>query len=135
MNQTMSDGRTEALRRMLLERRQVTQRQIDELLAAHRAEQNRLREESVPDAEDMSFRDSTGDQRIALLEARNRTRIQLDAALRRLDEGTYGVCEDCGGEIGEARLKALPFARRCIACQEQAELLEQIERKEDRDEL
>jgi DnaK suppressor protein len=45
------------------------------------------------------------------------------------------MCENCGRQIDEARLEALPFARRCIACQEEAELIEQIERKEDREEI
>ena len=39
-----------------------------------------------------------------------------DAAIERLDEGTYGTCEGCGRPIGEARLAARPVARTCIAC-------------------
>lgn len=120
---------------MLLERRQAVQQEIDRSLAAYREGQSRLRDESVPDSEDMSLRSSTADQRISLLESRNRVRDQIDEALRRLDEGLYGICENCGTPIGEARLQALPFARRCVACQEQAELLEQIERREVRKEI
>ncbi|WP_372729136.1 TraR/DksA family transcriptional regulator [Nocardioides sp.] len=47
------------------------------------------------------------------------TRAQLaeiDAAVRRLDDSTYGVCERCRGEIGEGRLEARPMARTCIGC-------------------
>jgi DnaK suppressor protein len=135
MDEITSDQRIEGLRRMLVERRQAVQREIDESLAAYREGQNRMREESVPDTEDLSVQDSTAEQRISLMESRNRTRAQLDEALRRLDEGLYGICADCGEPIGEARLKALPFARRCVACQEQAEVLEQIERKEDREDI
>jgi RNA polymerase-binding transcription factor DksA len=40
------------------------------------------------------------------------------AALRRLDEGTYGQCEACGGPIAKARLEAIPFARFCVKCAE-----------------
>jgi RNA polymerase-binding transcription factor DksA len=42
----------------------------------------------------------------------------LDAALCRLEEGTYGTCETCGGPIGEDRLEARPAARTCIRCAE-----------------
>ncbi|HXZ93916.1 MAG TPA: TraR/DksA family transcriptional regulator [Burkholderiales bacterium] len=42
----------------------------------------------------------------------------LDAALARLDDGSYGDCVDCGGEIGLERLRAYPTAERCIRCQE-----------------
>lgn len=42
---------------------------------------------------------------------------QVDAALVRLDDGSYGRCIRCGGEIAPARLEALPWAARCIECQ------------------
>jgi RNA polymerase-binding transcription factor DksA len=45
----------------------------------------------------------------------------VDAALRRLESGRYSECEDCGGAIDPARLRALPWARRCLSCQERAE--------------
>ena len=41
---------------------------------------------------------------------------EVDAAIARLDAGTYGVCERCGSPIGAERLEALPAARLCIAC-------------------
>jgi DnaK suppressor protein len=41
---------------------------------------------------------------------------ELDAALARVDAGTYGACEACGSAIGDARLDALPAARTCITC-------------------
>ena len=41
---------------------------------------------------------------------------EVDAAIARLDAGTYGVCERCGSPIGAERLEALPAARTCIRC-------------------
>ncbi|GAB3034205.1 hypothetical protein GCM10011376_20810 [Nocardioides flavus (ex Wang et al. 2016)] len=41
---------------------------------------------------------------------------EVDAALQRVDAGTYGVCEGCGAAIGPDRLEALPAARLCIRC-------------------
>jgi DnaK suppressor protein len=46
---------------------------------------------------------------------------EIDAALVRIAEGSYGVCESCGGEIDERRLEAQPIAARCITCQAQWE--------------
>ena len=46
---------------------------------------------------------------------------QIDAALRSIADGTYGVCEICGELIGKGRLQALPFAKTCIDCQNQIE--------------
>ncbi len=132
---TIKDTRPETLRHFLLTRRQELQKQIDLLLAQHRDGHTDFRDNAVLDLEDMSLRDSTGAQQIALLESRTKQRNQLDEALRRLDEGTYGVCEDCEVPISQARLLALPFARRCLECQQQAELFEQIMRREDREEV
>ena len=42
----------------------------------------------------------------------------IDEALRRIDQGTFGVCRDCGEPIAEARLNAIPWTRVCIACKE-----------------
>jgi len=47
--------------------------------------------------------------------------IELEAALKRLNEGTYGVCTVCGGPIMEARLDAMPETAHCMTCQVDAE--------------
>lgn len=46
---------------------------------------------------------------------------QVDAALERLDNGTYGICQRCGKEINPERLEALPSAAYCITCQSEIE--------------
>jgi RNA polymerase-binding protein DksA len=51
---------------------------------------------------------------------------QIDMALAKIENGTYGVCEDCSDEIPMARLEALPFATQCIECKRKAELAGQI---------
>ena len=56
--------------------------------------------------------------------------FKIDEALRKLDEGTYGKCEDCGGDISAERLKILPYAIYCIDCKEKREQLEKMESKE-----
>jgi DnaK suppressor protein len=45
----------------------------------------------------------------------------IDAALRRIEEGTYGSCETCGRPIAEERLEAIPYARQCIECKRKGE--------------
>lgn len=44
-----------------------------------------------------------------------------DAALEKMNQGTYGICEDCGEEIAEARLEARPLSVRCVRCAAKAE--------------
>jgi RNA polymerase-binding protein DksA len=57
---------------------------------------------------------------------------QIDMALAKIDNGTYGVCEDCGGEIPLVRLQALPFATQCIECKRRAEIQGQISASDTR---
>jgi RNA polymerase-binding protein DksA len=46
---------------------------------------------------------------------------EIDGALRRIDEGSYGICTNCGKPIAEERLEALPWATLCIGCQRNRE--------------
>ena len=52
----------------------------------------------------------------ALVGQLEETLTEVERALAKLDEGTYGVCEVCGKDIGEARLEAMPATRYCIDC-------------------
>jgi RNA polymerase-binding protein DksA len=44
--------------------------------------------------------------------------FELDDALKRIEDGSFGICEDCGALVSKTRLKAVPSARLCIKCQE-----------------
>ena len=56
-----------------------------------------------------------------LLEMKSETLSRIEAALGRIDDGTYGDCVECDREISESRLRALPFAARCRPCEERRE--------------
>jgi DnaK suppressor protein len=56
-----------------------------------------------------------------LMGSRSHVLGQIDRSLEKIDRGTYGLCEDCGEPIGPRRLRALPFALRCLGCQERVE--------------
>ena len=75
----------------------------------------------VKDPEEQSMHDFVQDVELALVEMKSETLGRIDEALRRLEEGSYGVCIECGTEIPAVRLRALPFATRCLACQEREE--------------
>jgi DnaK suppressor protein len=68
------------------------------------------------------------DIEFALIQMKSETLTKIDAALRRLEDGTYGDCFECGDQISGARLRALPFAVRCKDCEEARETAEQRER-------
>jgi DnaK suppressor protein len=62
---------------------------------------------------------------------RSETLTRIDEALVRLDGGKYGSCVECSGEIAERRLRALPFAVRCQACEERREQMQGHARRLD----
>lgn len=55
---------------------------------------------------------------LALRQNAEQVLAQVTDALGRFDEGTYGICEQCGTEIDPARLKALPYVTLCLRCQQ-----------------
>ena len=63
-----------------------------------------------------------GRQLFHLLSGREREKLTaIDEALLRIEDGTYGTCEECGKKIHRERLKIMPFARNCVACQSDLE--------------
>ncbi|MGZ8428537.1 MAG: TraR/DksA family transcriptional regulator [Candidatus Deferrimicrobiaceae bacterium] len=58
---------------------------------------------------------------------------QIDDALERIEEKTYGLCEECGVKIPRARLKVVPFAKYCVECKEVIEREEKYTREESED--
>ncbi len=104
------------LKSMLEDRRREIQaklRSLRETLPAEVAE--------VKDTEEQSVHDFVQAVEVALMEMKSATLAKIDEAVRRLENGSYGVCTECGTEISEARLKALPFAALCRPCQEREE--------------
>ena len=65
------------------------------------------------------------DIELALIQMKSETVRRIDAALRRVDQGTYGNCVECQEPISKERLHALPFAPRCTSCEEARETTEQ----------
>lgn len=116
------------LRQMLEDRRRELVNEVQSKkrdVRAHGAE--RVAHEVHGDA-DGAEADTHEDIEFALIQMKAETLNKINEALRRLDEATYGNCFECGDEIVEARLRALPFALRCKDCEEARENAEQRER-------
>ncbi|MDD5329960.1 MAG: TraR/DksA family transcriptional regulator [Sulfuricella sp.] len=108
---------TAQLKQILEQRRQQLLEEIrDEL--ANSGEQHYIDLAGrVTDPGDESVADMLADLDAAMVDRQVAEVREIEAASKRLDAGSYGVCVDCGGEIGLARLRAYPTAVRCIACQ------------------
>ena len=73
--------------------------------------------------DDDALADAAAEMDVAMVIRESRELQDIEAALARIADGSYGVCTDCGEEIGPARLKAYPAAERCLPCQEKSERL------------
>ena len=117
----LTPKQTEELRRMVEKRR-------EQLVAELREDAARVRDE--PYSEHAGIAPDTGDESVATLIAdleqadvsRDLDELRaLEGAFQRLQDGTYGICVDCGGDVGYPRLKASPAAARCVEDQERHE--------------
>ena len=75
-----------------------------------------LSEPAIPDFAEQAT-EAEADEVLEGLESSALLEIsQINAALNRIDEGTYGECATCGDPVGEKRLEAIPYAAQCISC-------------------
>jgi DnaK suppressor protein len=83
----------------------------------------------VLDAVESAEADIQEELEFSLVQMKSETLSKITDALTRLEQGTYGNCFECGDEIAEKRLRALPFAVRCKDCEQARENAEQRERQ------
>jgi len=80
-----------------------------------------LLNEEPGDSGDESMANALADFNLTILDRHIDGMRDIEAALQRIKNGEYGVCTDCGDDVGFPRLQAYPTAKRCIVCQEQRE--------------
>ena len=123
-------SRYSELKQMLVERRREIQAEVQGKMRGVREEGawgGKLNE--VLDAVESAEADIQEDLEFALVQMKSETLNKINDALVRLEQGNYGNCFDCGEEIAEKRLRALPFAVRCKDCEEAREIAEQRQRQ------
>jgi DnaK suppressor protein len=117
---------TEQFRELLLEKRRAVVEALDYL---HKENPGSLKDETgelVSGSADQHMADTgteTVDREIdyTLEETDGRLLTAIDAALARIDAGTYGICVNCGAQIAPERLEAMPWATLCIDCKRKEE--------------
>jgi DnaK suppressor protein len=117
--------RDEELRKMLIELRNEIVGKIAQEMGTKLDEDPRMSTLSTMDMGDLSQLDLDEDIDYTLLNMHIERLREVEDALDRLEEGTYGVCEDCGAPINLERLKVLPFTTCCVQCQEKREQMGQ----------
>lgn len=105
------------MREVLLTRREALRKALNGDLSMLKD----LNERSGGDVVDFALDSAQDEISSQLAEVESRELSNIDKALERMREGTYGLCEACGNKIPVARLQALPYAVLCIECQRIAE--------------
>ena len=109
------------LKKMLDERRREIVSEVHDKIRDVRTEGSHGKSSEVFDAGESSEADIQEDIEFALIQMKAETLSKINEALARLEEGAYGDCYECGDEIAEPRLRALPFAVRCKDCEQARE--------------
>jgi DnaK suppressor protein len=118
-----------ATRKLLLDMR-------DKLIAE--ISENLIPESLTASSEIGDLVDQAGDERdrelSLLLTGRDKEKLlAINEALDKLKEGTYGICEECGDKVGQGRLKVMPLAKYCVACQSKIEREITLQKKAEED--
>ncbi len=122
------EERNRALKKLLISKRQEIFKEVKTEISKYIKGETRQLVDTALDDGDWSIVDLSEDISFKHLSTHRENLLEIDEALRKLDEGTYGICEDCGEEISQERLNILPFAIYCIDCQEKREKIEEMEK-------
>ena len=122
-------SRYSELKMMLDDRRRELQAEVQGKMRGAREEGLGGKLNEVLDAVESAEADIQEEIEFALVQMKSETLNKVNDALARLEQGSYGNCFDCGDEIAEKRLRALPFAVRCKDCEQARENVEQRERQ------
>ena len=123
------EERKEALRSALIKKREEFVKEAKSEISKYIRGETKQLVDTALDNGDWSVVDLSEDISLRQLSTHRETLLKIDEAVRKMKEGTYGKCEDCGEDISVERLKVLPFAIYCIDCQEKREQIEELERE------
>lgn len=113
----MSKKDMEKYRRLLEEKKTS----LSSDLAKTRSAEEETTEESTQDIADKAVSSYTREFLYSLTDGERSTLLQIDDAINRIDDVTYGMCINCGQTIAEKRLTAVPWTPYCVDCQELSE--------------
>jgi len=119
--------RIRALKGMLIAKRDSILKEAKEEIAKYISGENRQLVDTAIDEGDWAVVDISEDLNLRRLDSHRKLLLDIDECLRKIREGTYGVCEECGEEISQKRLNVIPTATLCIDCKENKEKMEALE--------
>ena len=119
--------RFRGLKNMLISKRDGILKEAKQEIAKYVSGENRQLVDTAIDEADWATVDISEDISLRRLAAHRQLLLDIEECLRKINEGTYGICEECGEEISEKRLNVIPTATLCIDCKEQRERMAVVE--------
>ncbi len=118
---TINQEKLETFRKLLIEK-------INELLseAGKTVSEMTNGKENYPDPNDRASLESDRNFELRIRDRERRLIMKMQEAIKRIDDGVFGICESCGGPISEKRLIARPVTTDCIECKTKLEKLEKL---------
>lgn len=107
----------------------LTQRMQELRSEAGKTVENMDEDENFPDPTDRASMESNRNSVLRIRDRERKLIFKIQEALQRLDDGQYGLCEECGEEIAIERLKARPVTTLCIDCKSSQEIAEKRARR------
>ncbi|MBN1880874.1 MAG: TraR/DksA family transcriptional regulator [Deltaproteobacteria bacterium] len=101
---------------------------IGEIKEKTRSESEADRKDDVGDIYDLATNERDRELNLLMSDREREKLNEINDALVKIDEGTYGICEECGTDIPKKRLIIMPFARLCVNCKSEMEKTESVER-------
>lgn len=119
-------AKTRGYRALTTRQKETYRRQLIELRERIYSQITALKNDSLTRSDEVNIEEDGTDAfdrqfALNLVSSENEALIAIDAALQRIDDGTFGKCQECNGGIEKARLKAIPFVENCITCQSEVE--------------
>ena len=118
---TLKQEKLESFRKLLIQN-------INELLseAGKTVSEMTNGKDNYPDPNDRASLESDRNFELRIRDRERRLIVKMQEAIKRIDDGVYGICESCGGPISEKRLTARPVTTDCIDCKTKQEKLEKL---------
>ena len=124
--------RSEHLKKILYRKRAEVVKELEQQMGRKLSTEAGQKVDSAMDSGDLSLQDMDQGIDYSLLEMKYEQYKDIADAFRKLQNGTYGLCEECGQEIDIKRLEVNPLARYCITCKQHKENMEKIQKEETR---
>ena len=114
-------ARQEKLKKILMDKKRKMWNELRDEIFNKLGKEYHKQFDSPQDLEEQSLIDLIEDTGLAVADMRREELTNIDEAIARLEAGIYGMCEGCGAEVDEERLKVVPLTPCCVKCQSKKE--------------